>query len=72
MALCMTGIPMRNDDLAAWNAEIERVRLMKVDAMEKAIRSRGVSRRVALISARMFAWVEKLGRKWRHDNMMDD
>ncbi len=63
---------MTNEELAKWNAEIERARLAKLDAMELAMRNRGIPRRLALFSARLFAKVEALGKRWRNESMSED
>jgi hypothetical protein len=63
---------MTNEELAKWNADIERARIAKLDAMERAMRNRGFNRRLALWSARMFAKVEALGKRWRNESMSED
>lgn len=63
---------MNNDRLNEWNDAIEEARRMRLDAMERGMRSRGFKRRVNLMAARWFGWVHELGKRWRNEDMRDD
>ena len=62
---------MKNDELAEWNAEIEKIAESRRECLDHAIKSRGFARRVELWFARLFSRIEATGRRWR-DDAMDD
>lgn len=63
---------MNNEELGKWNASIEEARAAKLNAMERAVRSRGLQRRINLMFARWFEALAKMGARWRDMEINDD
>lgn len=63
---------MNNADLRDWNETIEKARASKQDAMERAIRTRGVRRRMHLVFSKLFGRIEAMGSRWRNEQMNSD